>query len=654
MIFCTLFGVWWYNFGMSFVSDFPVLVEQWHPSRNGGLTPGEVSAGSNRKVWWLCGEGHVWEARVFPRTSRGTGCPFCSGQRAWPGFNDLASRFPLLAAEWHPTKNGGVTPEEVTVGSRMRKFWWLGACGHEWESNVLNRVQGNGCYQCLGRGKPVPQGFLKDDGVLWAQVDVSRNDLEKVGRLRRFSLVEVWWLGECGHSWLASVSSRSLGHGCVFCASSKVLVGFNDLATTHPGIAAEWHPSKNGELTPEQVSAGSARKVWWLGKECGHEWESPVGYRPSGGGATGCPYCGNRSVLIGFNDLATTHPELVKEWHPTRNEVTVEELVAGSRSKVWWLCGKGHEWEATPENRTRAQSGCPNCAATTYVSRAERDIAEYVAGLDVGEVKTSVRNIIKGELDVYVPEKRIAVEFNGLYWHSENAGRGRFYHRDKWLACKGEGIQLIQIWEDDWNRNPELVKRMLAHKLGVSGGERIYARSTNVRVVPSAEVREFLEANHLQGYRAAKYWGLYTRDIENPVLVGVLGVQRKGGNGIEIIRFATSCVVVGGFTKLLKYVLGLEQYFEVVEVFSYSHNDHSDGGVYERNGFVLVHDGEPGYGYWRAGWVERQNRLKFSPSRVRGNRELEFVEGATERELAALNGLSRVWDSGSSLWVLRV
>lgn len=111
---------------------------------------------------------------------------------------------------------------------------------------------------------------------------------------------------------------------------------------------------------------------------------------------------------------------------------------------------------------------------------------------------------------------------------------------------------------------------------------------------------------------------------------------------------------MGGFTKLLKYVLGLEQYFEVVEVFSYSHNDHSDGGVYERNGFVLVHDGEPGYGYWRAGWVERQNRLKFSPSRVRGNRELEFVEGATERELAALNGLSRVWDSGSSLWVLRV
>lgn len=623
----------------------PQLINFWDYEKN--IDIALVSSGSNKKFWWKCEKGHEWE--TSPNSlKRNIVCPVCNGRQILAGFNDLATTHPDIAAQWNATRNI-LLPSEVTYGSKL-KVWWLGTCGHEWKASVGARAtMGQGCAVCRGLQIQVGVNDLATTHPeLVEEWHPTKNGELTVTQVTAGSGIKVWWLGTCGHEWQISPHHRTSGSQCYQCLGRRK-PSKQPLLKNYP-IFEELHPVLNGKLENlEMLRLKSNKFVWWLGKDCGHEWRARIVWRTSG---QGCAVCHGSQIQVGVTDFASVHPELVAQWSE-KNDKSPQQVTYRSHYMAEWVCEKGHEWLAKVQTRSTGH-GCPSCAAATYVSRAERDIAEYVAGLDVGEVKTSVRNVIKGELDVYIPEKRIAVEFNGLYWHSENAGRGKFYHRDKWLACKGEGIQLIQIWEDDWNRNPELVKRMLAHKLGVSGGERIYARSTNVRVVPSAEVREFLEANHLQGYRAAKYWGLYTRDIENPVLVGVLGVQRKGENGIEIIRFATSCVVVGGFTKLLKYVLGLEQYFEVVEVFSYSHNDHSDGGVYERNGFVLVHDGAPGYGYWRAGWVERQNRLKFSPSRVRGNRELEFVEGATERELAALNGLSRVWDSGSSLWVLNL
>ena len=152
-----------------------------------------------------------------------------------------------------------------------------------------------------------------------------------------------------------------VGTGCPFCAGQKVIQGENDLATQYPQLAAQWDAAKNGTLTPELVTSGSNRRVWWR-CEKGHSYPAVIAHRVRSG--SDCPYCSNHKVLPGFNDLATIEPVVASQWHPTRNgSLTPQQVTPGSRRKVWWLCDKGHAWRAVVNSRTGKQHcGCPICA----------------------------------------------------------------------------------------------------------------------------------------------------------------------------------------------------------------------------------------------------------------------------------------------------
>ena len=170
---------------------------------------------------------------------------------------------------------------------------------------------------------------------------------------------KVWWQCQEGHEWQATINQRSSkGSQCPFCSGRRLQRGVNDLATTHPHLVKEWHPTKNHPLTPQDVRKGSNRIVWWLCEQ-GHEWEASLMNRSHG---TKCPYCTNKRIAIGFNDLATTHPNLAKEWHPTKNEgLTPQQISRGMKDHFWWQCEHGHEWRATPIQRTYRGSRCPQC-----------------------------------------------------------------------------------------------------------------------------------------------------------------------------------------------------------------------------------------------------------------------------------------------------
>lgn len=135
-------------------SRFPALAVQWDREKNGRLTPEQVSPYSNRRVWWVCALGHGWRAAISSRSMHGSGCPYCAGRRVLPGFNDLAVRAPQLAAQWHPTLNGALTPEAVTPGSHQ-KIWWQCREGHVWKAAVYSRAgpEKCGCPVCAGRIK---------------------------------------------------------------------------------------------------------------------------------------------------------------------------------------------------------------------------------------------------------------------------------------------------------------------------------------------------------------------------------------------------------------------------------------------------------------------------------------------------------------------
>jgi hypothetical protein len=177
---------------------------------------------------------------------------------------------------------------------------------------------------------------------------------------------QVWWLGECGHKWEAEIASRAFGRGCGYCSGNKVLKGFNDLESQFPKIAQEWHPTLNLPLLPNQVTAKSTRKVWWLGK-CGHEWQAAIGNRVNN--HTECGYCSGNIVLKGFNDFETVNPEVAVEWHPTKNgTLTPDKVTPGSGKKVWWLGKCGHEWNSEIKQRSGRGRDCSVCANRQVLS----------------------------------------------------------------------------------------------------------------------------------------------------------------------------------------------------------------------------------------------------------------------------------------------
>lgn len=205
----------------------------------------------------------------------GSGCPVCAGRQLLAGENDLATRFPELAQEWDRQKNGTLTPESAIPGS-SRRVWWHCKAGHSWFASISSRAYRNsGCPVCTG--KLVLPGFndlASQNPVLAAQWDAERNGTLTPQQVTLTSNRKAWWICEKGHSFQAVIASRANGTGCPYCTNKKVLAGFNDLATVEPRIAAEWHPTLNGSLTPEMVTAGSRKKVWW---ECplGHVWKAP-------------------------------------------------------------------------------------------------------------------------------------------------------------------------------------------------------------------------------------------------------------------------------------------------------------------------------------------------------------------------------------------
>lgn len=179
-----------------------------------------------------------------------------------------------------------------------------------------------------------------------------------------------WKCPDCDHEWQCSINSmtRPGRYGCAECSKSRRGVSFTkqvvkrvgSLAETMPELAKEWHPTRNGTLTPNDISAGRFQPVWWLCPRCGYEWEASPNNRKKG---VGCPCCSGRVPKSGVNDLATLYPDLLKEWDYQKNTgFDPSKLLPGSGKKAWWKCSQcGHEWETIIASRTKGH-GCPKCS----------------------------------------------------------------------------------------------------------------------------------------------------------------------------------------------------------------------------------------------------------------------------------------------------
>lgn len=364
----------------------PELAAEWDHDRN-ELTPQEVGAGSGRMTWWLDRFGHSWQATVNNR-NQGTGCPVCAGQKILPGFNDLAAKQPMLALEWDTGRNG-FGPSEISPSSN-KMAWWVCRDGHSWQMRVANRTQlGQGCPVCAGQ--KVLAGFndmATTAPDLAAEWHPTRNLGVTPQAVFRSTARRIWWLDALGHEWEASANERSNGAGCPFCSGQRILVGFNDLATRRPDLAAEWHPTKNGDRTSQMVTVMNGTRAWWC-CDRGHEWDSVISSRGAG---TGCPACAGQVVIEGANDLGCLWPTVAAQWHPTRNNgVSPHSVAQFSNRKFWFLCDAGHEWASTVNNRTHGQ-GCPECSERGGFKPGRPGHLYFLAHPDFGALKIGITN----------------------------------------------------------------------------------------------------------------------------------------------------------------------------------------------------------------------------------------------------------------------
>jgi DNA-directed RNA polymerase subunit RPC12/RpoP len=304
-----------------YLSENAELMKEWDWEQNANLNPEHLLNNSNKKAWWICAKcGNKWETAIYNRAGRDhTGCPYCARQKIMPGYNDLQTEYPKIAKEWHPTKNGNLTPSMVMGGS-SKKAWWICSIGHAYQQSIAQRTSRNGsCPYCLGQKVLVGFNDLASNfpeiAKEWHPI---KNGNLKPTQISKGSNKKFWWkCPKCNYEWEARVADRTKDHtGCPACANKVLVKGFNDLATKFPKVAAEWHPTKNGNLTPKDVKATSNKKVWWICPHK-HEYEQAIMLRTTRG--YGCPYCAGQKVWSGFNDLATSHPEIAKEWHPTKN-----------------------------------------------------------------------------------------------------------------------------------------------------------------------------------------------------------------------------------------------------------------------------------------------------------------------------------------------
>jgi len=217
------------------------------------------------------------------------------------------------------------------------------------------------------------RAFCAEQGktALLAQWDIERNLPLTPDDVTFGSHKRVWWTCPNGHSWQAMVYTRSEGAGCPYCTGRKASPEQNSLAKQFPALAAEWDDEKNAPLTPRDVTTGSHKLIWWRCPK-GHSYRSAVKTRVQG---SGCPYCAGKSVLPEENSLAAEYPVIVKDWDAAKNKpLTPNQVISGTKRKVWWLCPKGHSWCAAVFSRTVLGTGCPVCTGRQALA-GENDLA---------------------------------------------------------------------------------------------------------------------------------------------------------------------------------------------------------------------------------------------------------------------------------------
>ena len=314
--------------------------------------------------------------------------------------------------------------------------------------------------------------------------------------------------------------------------------------------------------------------------------------------------------------------------------------------KLHLVCPNGHDYFVSWDNWNHSKSRCPKCN-DWGTSAQEQSVIEFLKSYFSNVVEHDRTIISPYELDIVIPEKKIAIEYCGLYWHSELAGKDKNYHLNKLKACNDKGYTLITIFEDELVNHKDVVLSRLKNIFGIVDDVCVvYARKCEVREISTSDASNFCNKYHLQGYNGAKIkLGLFY----NSLLVSVMTFSRpsisKGGNPNsdmwELQRFCslTNYRIIGGASKLLKH---FENNYKWATIISYADRRWSIGNLYNQLCFKYV--GATQTNYW---YLKKQERIH----RFALRKNSEDPKDQTEWEIRRYQGWNRIWDCGNLKYV---
>jgi len=313
-------------------------------------------------------------------------------------------------------------------------------------------------------------------------------------------------------------------------------------------------------------------------------------------------------------------------------------------------CDKGHDFDIDMysfRNRKKINTEiCTICNPINSFSNSgqELQLREFIEKYN-NKILYNDRNIIGKELDIFLPDLKLAFEFNGVYWHNE-LYKGNNYHFNKTELCEKNNVKLIHVYQDDWMYKQDIIKSRILNLLGKTPN-RIYARKCEIReITDNKSLRNFLEKNHIQGFIGSQVrLGLFYNDELLSLMT--FGKQRKSmgirsrDNTYEMLRFCNklNTSVIGGASKLFKYFI---QKYDPIEIISYADRSWSNGDLYKQLGFTLVHKTKPNY-YYVVDGIRKYRFLFRKDVLIKQG----FDPNKTEREIMLERKIYRIYDSGS-------
>lgn len=613
----------------------PIFIKEWDNNKN-GCSIQDYSGPRKAKVWWKCHLGHSYDAQIYSR-EKGTGCPYCSGNKILTGYNDVVTLYPKI--EQYYSIDNTLTLNTLPPNSKELTLWNCPVCKYTFECPVYSIVksytQGKKslrCPVCSGR-KAVPG--INDFATLYPDFlqywDYDKNTILP-SETRPQSRYEAWWKCENNHSYQKMMMTFiQSNQKCPHCLTKK---REKNKVKNHKRLHEYQLWYFDTDNIDEKYVSDKKHYQWKCPKK-GHIFKKPLNYMDFT-----CPAC-----RVENKSLQTMYPELSKEYS-NNNELSPNQITYNSAKQVEWICQEGHSWKAAVYARVNNKTGCPHCS-NAGSSQAERELVDFLH--DYTQVETRNKYIIPPyEVDIYLPEYNIAIEYNGVYWHTESKGKNRNYHYDKFSLCQQKGIQLITVWEDDYTNNPEIIRSMLLHKIGKDKSLRLYARKTSIKELSYDQSSQFLDKHHIQGSRQGSFHiGL---EYENKIVA--VGVFSKYKDTLYLDRYATSCNVIGGAGKIMKYAIQYCKDNNIKEIVTYSDNCHSDGGLYKTLGFHKEKELKPDYAYLVNG--QRIHKFNYRRKRFENDPNLKYDQSLSEYQLAILNGIEKIWDCGKIKWLYRI